>query len=155
MSSIKYQAGSPHVYWHSHFQACPLTPNPNHKQGPLSLLLASAESLRCSHRCPCVLLGPSVSVPTGLRGAIPLDTLTLLSRKRISVIPMGEPQLLVPHKGGPTTETDFLIGCHSTIYNLSMERNKTTGTGLVAERLSGSPPTALASIPVLGKERKR
>lgn len=25
MSSIKYQAGSPHVYWHSHFQACPLT----------------------------------------------------------------------------------------------------------------------------------
>lgn len=154
MSSIKYQAGSPHVLAQS-FPS--VSPNPTQitSRVQLSLLLASAESLRCSHRCPRVLLGPSVSVPTRLRGAIPLDTLTLLSRKRISVIPMGEPQLLVPHKGGPTTETDFLIGCHSTIYNLSMERNKTTGTGLVAERLSGSPPTALASIPVLGKERKR
>lgn len=153
MSSIKYQAGSPHVYWHSHFQACPLT-QPKSQAG-------STFSASCLGRVPQVQsslstrAAGSFSQCTRLRGAIPLDTLTLLSRKRISVIPMGEPQLLVPHKGGPTTETDFLIGCHSTIYNLSMERNKTTGTGLVAERLSGSPPTALASIPVLGKERKR
>lgn len=59
------------------------------------------------------------------------------------------------HKAGPTTETDFLIGRHSTIYNLSVKRKETTGTGPGAEQLSGCPPMALASIPNTGKGEKK
>lgn len=73
VSSIKHQVGSPHVYWHGHFQACPLTPNPNHKQGPTF----SASRLWQSPQVQSVAVhtccwGPSVSVPTRPRGAIPL-----------------------------------------------------------------------------------
>lgn len=46
MSSIKYQAGSPHVYWHSHFQACPLT-QPKSQAG-------STFSASCLSRVPQV-----------------------------------------------------------------------------------------------------
>lgn len=89
MSSIEHQAGSPHVYWHSHFQACLLTPIPDHKQGPIFSASCLWQSPSVSH-CPYLLL-VSLSVPTRPRGAIPSDSLTLLSLKRISVIPMGEP----------------------------------------------------------------
>lgn len=154
MSSIEHQAGSPHVYWHSHFQACLLTPIPDHKQGPI-------------FSAPCLWQSPQVQSALSILAA----GVTQCSHQAQRCYPIGHSDIALPQThfsdthGGAIAFSAPKRGSyhrdrlsyrvpqhHLQPLNVKKQDDR---DGAHGRAIVGKSTTALASIPILGKERKR